>query len=95
MDHSLHRATTRLEFNATLRVEDGVGKGLAVFDGMVWITQEGDPVDHVVGAGGHFRFDRPGLAVVQALQPTDLMLLDELVVTRLLRGPAGPAEVRR
>ncbi len=37
--------------------------------GALWITQCGDPDDHVVAAGQRFTIDRPGPVVVQSLPP--------------------------
>ena len=69
------RMATKLDAQAVMRVFDGQGRGLAVLDGMVWVTQDGDPRDIFVGSGESFTFDRPGLAIVQALEPTHLFML--------------------
>lgn len=35
--------------------------------GMLWITQQGDPMDYFLQAGDTFRPRRPGILVVQAM----------------------------
>jgi hypothetical protein len=72
---NLERASMRLDTHALLRIQDGAGQGVAVVDGMVWITQDGDPRDVFVAGGQSFRLDRPGLTIVQALEPTRLLML--------------------
>ena len=47
-------APTRLRRGAMLRIRDGEGRSIAVFGGLVWITQEGDPRDVFI-AGGQSR----------------------------------------
>ncbi|RYG27002.1 DUF2917 domain-containing protein [bacterium] len=52
---------------------EGLTRGgitLRVREGRLWITQTGDPNDHVVGVGESFHTDAPGLLVVQALEPS-------------------------
>lgn len=41
-------------------------------DGRVWVTQAGDPEDHVLHAGESFRTRKRGLVVVQALESSRL-----------------------
>ena len=76
MSTSLRHPLTELPFGATLRIDDGQDHAIAVFEGQVWITQDGDPRDIVVGAGESFSFDRPGLALVQAIDTARLTLMD-------------------
>lgn len=71
----LERLATTLDKRELLRIRDGQGSGVAVLDGVVWVTQDGDPRDVFVGPGASFAFDRPGLAIVQALEPTRLFML--------------------
>jgi hypothetical protein len=86
MDTSLTRALTRLPKGTLLRVSDSRGKGVAVFQGRAWVTQDGDSRDVVIGAGESFALDRPGMAIVQALDDTNLLVFE----TR----PAGVLAVR-
>src|SRR5688572_30947027 len=53
-----------------LRVEDGRDLTLYVWEGAVWLTQEGDLRDRYVGPGEWFRLDRDGVAVAHATQRT-------------------------
>jgi hypothetical protein len=76
MDTSLSRALTQLPKGALLRIPEGRGKGIAVFQGLAWVTQHNDPRDMVLAAGESLAFDRPGLAVVQALGPASVLVFD-------------------
>jgi Protein of unknown function (DUF2917) len=86
MDTSLSRALTKLPKGSLLRVPTGSGKGVAVFHGQAWVTQDGDPRDVLLGAGESFALDRPGRAIVQALADTSLLVFQ----TR----PQGSSAVR-
>ena len=76
MDTSLGRALTKLPAGAMLCIRDGRGKGLAVFHGHAWITQQDDPRDVVLGAGETFALDRPGLAIVLALEDSSALVFE-------------------
>lgn len=56
-----------LQRGAVLRIQDGPGVVLYVWEGDLWLTQEGDRRDHFVRAGEWFRLDRGGVAVASAL----------------------------
>ncbi len=75
MDTSFKRALTELAAGEFLPIHDGRGRVVAVFQGLVWITQQGDTRDVLVGKGGAFTLDRQGLAIVQALEATKLVAL--------------------
>ena len=74
MDTSLSAALTRLAQGELLPIRDGQGQGIAVFHGRVWITQDADRRDIILGPGESFAFDRPGLAIVQALAATSVLM---------------------
>lgn len=76
MDTHLEHALTHLDEGALLRIHDGQGKAIAVFSGLVWITQDNDTRDVILGDGESFTFDRPGLAIVQALRPSKLLTFE-------------------
>jgi hypothetical protein len=81
MDLQFDKALTRLERGAFLHIRGGKGQVVAVFDGEVWITQDKDPRDAVIASGESFLLDRPGPALVQALRPTKLLVLDAMAQT--------------
>lgn len=84
MDTSLSMALEQLAQGSLLKLRDARGRGVAVFSGRLWVTQEGDLRDLVVEAGDSVRFDRAGLVVIQALADTRLLLLDPIA------PPAAP-----
>ena len=51
-----------------MRIEDARGALVHVWEGAVWITQEGDERDYFVPAGKSFRVSGDGLTVVSAIQ---------------------------
>jgi hypothetical protein len=48
------------------------GLELRVLGGTVWVTQEADPEDHVLGATGRFVTYRAGRVAIQALTPASV-----------------------
>lgn len=67
MDLSQLAGSLHLRHSQPLRLENGYGRRISVLEGHVWVTQDGDPRDIVLGPGEDFRFDRPVSAVVSAL----------------------------
>lgn len=76
MKTDLSHVLIPLRKSELLRVVDGAGRAVAVFSGTVWVTQEGDLADHVLGAGEVFTLDRGGLALVAALEDSTLTFVD-------------------
>jgi hypothetical protein len=77
-----------------LRVEDGRDLTLYVWEGAVWLTQEGDERDRWVGAGEWFRLDRQGAAIAHATQRTVMTIAapgPELYARRIVLAKAGSA----
>ncbi len=74
MKIELDAGALRLAQGQTLRVRDAEGSTICAREGAVWITQENSTRDVVLEAGGCFRLDRPGLAVVQAFGDAALTL---------------------
>lgn len=77
-----------------LRVEGGRDLTLYVWEGAVWLTQEGDPRDRYVGPGEWFRLDRQGVAVAHATQRTVMSItapIPERFAKRIVLAKAGSA----
>jgi hypothetical protein len=75
-----------------LRIQDGRDLVLYVWDGGLWLTQQGDPRDRYVAAGEWFRLDRNGLAVASALQRTAMTITapaPELYAERITLSRSG------
>ena len=66
----LSMATDQLFLDARqiLLVRDGVGARVVCMSGVIWITQEGDLRDVVLRGGASFVLDRPGTALVTAIE---------------------------
>ena len=56
-------------------VEDGIGIEVKALRGNLWITQEGDSKDKVLGPGESFVIDRAGLTLVTALLGPAVLVL--------------------
>ncbi|RYG28624.1 DUF2917 domain-containing protein [bacterium] len=55
--------------HGTVSLQDrGEGVELQVWTGKLWVTQEADGGDHIVGAGERFHTDGRGLVVIEALE---------------------------
>jgi hypothetical protein len=67
MDLSQVTASVQVQSGRPLRVRNGYGRRIAVLEGNLWITQDGDPRDIVLQAGDDFRFDRRVAAVITSL----------------------------
>ena len=60
----------------TLNLPNAAGVRVASQSGTVWITQDGDLRDIVLGAGEAFDFDRRGDALLSAFADSRYLLLD-------------------
>ena len=67
MKLELQSGRFRLTRNQPLKVRDGAGNTVCATEGSVWITEENQPRDIVLEAGGCYRLRRPGLAIVHPL----------------------------
>ena len=56
-----------LKERESLRLKDGVGLKVRCLLGNLWITEEGEREDRIIGNGQAFVLDRPGLSIVTAL----------------------------
>jgi hypothetical protein len=95
MDSSMSMALEQLAKGSLLKLRDAQGCGVAVFSGSLWITQEGDLRDVIVEAGDSMRLNRGGLAVIEALADTRLLLLDPIAASAPLPRPSTAAPHRK
>lgn len=56
------------------RIEDGKGILLYVWDGELWITQEGDRRDYLVRRGQWFQLERDGTVVAHAIRRSSIAM---------------------
>ncbi len=76
----------------TLRLPLGRGRVvLRVASGCVLVTREGDPEDHVLGAGEELPLVGRGLAVAWALVPSSVVVADSPVAATGDARPRGAA----
>jgi hypothetical protein len=66
-----------LEAGQFLSLDDACGTRIQSDEGTVWITEEGEPRDFVVGPGETYVVTRPGLTLVQAMVASRVALVDE------------------
>ena len=77
MDLSQIAGSIPLRSSQPLRIENGFGRRIAVLEGHVWVTQDGDPRDVVLSAGDDFLFDRHVPALVTSLNGDARILPEE------------------
>ena len=63
-----------LQRGGMLRIDDGLDQVIQVWEGGLWLTQEGDRRDRYIGPGDWFRLDRNGVTLAQAIRPTVLSI---------------------
>lgn len=51
-----------------LRIDNGAGVLIYVWEGELWITQDGSPQDHIVESGQSYQISRGGATVAQAFK---------------------------
>lgn len=87
MSQALRHPMIELPRNGVLRIAGGQPHVIDVFEGEVWLTQDGDPRDVILEPGESFRFDGDGLTLVQAFRPSRLLVSD-LADTRAMNATA-------
>ena len=64
-----------LRWGTPLTVADGKGTCIISRRGTVWITQDNDLRDVVLSSGESFRLDHPELAIVQAFDSAEVLVV--------------------
>lgn len=61
--------TLRLCRDGLIRLDgDGAGTVISCRKGILWLTQTGNPGDHLIRAGEAFAIERPGAVLISALE---------------------------
>ena len=95
MDTSLAKSITKLARGEILRVDNALGQSIAVVQGMLWITQEGDRRDIFLSDGDSFVFSRRGTALAQAVTDTKLLAFVGEAAEVIEPEPAAAADALR
>lgn len=74
MDGYLVHGGMDLARGSSVRIEDGAGILVYVWEGELWVTQEGDQRDHFVTPGRWFRLQRDGASLLHATQRSHVTL---------------------
>lgn len=74
MDLEFNHNGLCLKSHQVLKVRGGIGHTIICHSGTVWVTQDRDRRDIVLGAGESFALDRNGLALVQALEQSAISI---------------------
>jgi hypothetical protein len=68
MDGYLVKGSIGMPRGATLRIDDGASLLVHVWEGELWLTQEGSRKDHMLQAGQWFRVERGGATLAHAFR---------------------------
>ena len=89
------RGSIGMTSGSMLRIDAGRDILVYVWEGEVWLTQDGDRKDHMLKPGGWFRLDREGSTIAYALKRCVLTLTaprPEFYAERIQLFRAGSAE---
>jgi hypothetical protein len=89
MNISFERAGLRLDARQMIRLQDPEGTRVQVVSGALWITQDTDRQDHWLEADSALTLDRPGLTLIHAQQPSEIVLIEPTARSGLRRRVAG------
>jgi hypothetical protein len=76
MDLQLHRAGIQLDAKRFLTLRDARGTRVLCIAGELWITQDRDTTDYVLGPGDALEIGVDGVVVVHGLHASRLLLLE-------------------
>jgi len=86
---------------STLRIDDGAGVMLNVWEGELWLTEEGGRADHLLRAGQWIHLARGGATLAHAFRRCVVSLTaneagcEPRCVTLTRAGSAAPAVIHR
>jgi hypothetical protein len=79
MQLQLRKPVIALEPGQVVTLDDAQGTRIVARLGTVWVTEEGDTRDHIVGPGDSLIVAHSGRTVVQALKSAWISLTDAMV----------------
>ena len=94
MEEFIVQGSLGLTRGSLLRIEDGRDMLVYVWEGEIWLTEEGERRDRVLGAGEWHRLERRGAAIGYALRRSVLTLTapqPEYYAERIVLVKAGSA----
>jgi hypothetical protein len=101
MDSYLVKGSIGMPRGSLLRIEEGQGLLVHVWEGELWLTVDGSRKDHMLRSGESFRVDRGGAALAHAFRrsvvslsaPTPEISADRITLKR--EGAAAPVVLHR
>lgn len=96
MNEFLVQGSLPLEEGGMVVIDDGREMLVYVWEGLVWVTQEGEAADRVLKRGDWMRVARGGRTVISALAPSAVALtspFDEHQASYIGHAPARGAQV--
>ena len=78
----LHPAAIELRKGAIHRLRNALGQRVEALAGSLWITIDNDTRDVIVKSGEGFSVDRPGDALISALEDARFVLLQTAALQR-------------
>lgn len=76
MELNIKAPVLALGAGQVLTLDDAAGTRILSRSGTVWITEEDDSNDHIIGPGDALTLARGGRTVIQALQPAWISLAE-------------------
>jgi len=86
MNIGFGRAQLHLETREVIRLFEPKGSRVECVRGALWITQNRDYEDYFLAANDALTLDRPGLALIHAQAPSEVVLLEPAPSPRLRQG---------
>src|SRR2546421_5586089 len=86
MNIGFDRAQLHLEARELIRLYDPRGARVECVRGALWITQHRDHEDYFLATNDSLTLNRPGLALIHAQAPSEVVLLEPVPSPRLRQG---------